>query len=179
MTTHADDSAFFDETAGTPRSQHLNNRNNDPDADASNENAPNTKAHLRIVSIESPNADDDASAPVRSNRVVLALARLVREALEAEDEASDKGAWNSAPPMSADPLLVPQGRRRKPRKLLPRSLDELRGLRAARWVRESTAGQYDHYGPDSQHEQMDRFVERFGLIDKAPAPRDPTPALAS
>ena len=67
--------------------------------------------------------------------------------------------------MSAEPVLVPQGRRRQPRKLLPRSLDELRGLRAARWVRESTAGQYDHYGPDSQHEQMDRFVERFGLID--------------
>jgi hypothetical protein len=67
--------------------------------------------------------------------------------------------------MSAEPVPAPQGRRRQPRKLLPRSLDELRGLRAARWVRESTAGQYDHYGPDSQHEQMDRFVERFGLID--------------
>lgn len=48
---------------------------------------------------------------------------------------------------------------------LPRSLDSLRGLRAARWVRESTAGQYDRYGPDSQHENMDRFVERYALVD--------------
>jgi DNA invertase Pin-like site-specific DNA recombinase len=48
---------------------------------------------------------------------------------------------------------------------LPGSLDELRGLRAARWIRESTAGQYDRYGPESQHEQMDRFAERYGLVD--------------
>lgn len=48
---------------------------------------------------------------------------------------------------------------------LPGSLDELRGLRAARWIRESTAGQYDRYGPGSQHEQMDRFAERYGLVD--------------
>ncbi|MFN8629555.1 MAG: hypothetical protein U0838_04305 [Chloroflexota bacterium] len=47
----------------------------------------------------------------------------------------------------------------------PSSLDDLRGLRAARWVRESTEGQYDRYGPESQHEQMDRFVERYGLVD--------------
>ena len=47
----------------------------------------------------------------------------------------------------------------------PGSLDELRGLRAARWIRESTAGQYDRYGPKSQHEQMDRFAERYGLVD--------------
>jgi hypothetical protein len=92
MTTHADDPAFNDEPAGATRSMHLNNRDHDSDADASNESAPNTRAHLRIVQIESPNADDDAPAPVRANRVVLAFARLVREALEAEDEASDKGA---------------------------------------------------------------------------------------
>jgi hypothetical protein len=92
MTTHADDSAFSDESAGTTASLHLTNRNNDTDPDASNESAPDTKAHLRIVPIESPNADDDAPAPFRSNRVVLAFARLVLEALEAEDEASDKGA---------------------------------------------------------------------------------------
>ncbi len=48
---------------------------------------------------------------------------------------------------------------------LPRSVDSLRGLRAARWVRESTSGQYDRFGPDSQHENMDRFVERYGLVD--------------
>jgi len=52
----------------------------------------------------------------------------------------------------------------RPRRL-PSSLDDLRGLRAARWVRESTEGQYDRYGPESQHEQMDRFVERCGLVD--------------
>ena len=50
-------------------------------------------------------------------------------------------------------------------KRLPRSLDDIRGLRAARWVRESTAGQYDRYGPASQREQQDRFIERHGLVD--------------
>jgi DNA invertase Pin-like site-specific DNA recombinase len=48
---------------------------------------------------------------------------------------------------------------------LPRSLDDIRGLRAARWIRESTAGQYDRYGPASQREQQDRFIERHGLVD--------------
>ena len=51
------------------------------------------------------------------------------------------------------------------RRTLPRSLDDLRGLRAARWVRESTQGQYDRYGPASQHENMDSFAERYGLIN--------------
>jgi DNA invertase Pin-like site-specific DNA recombinase len=50
-------------------------------------------------------------------------------------------------------------------KHLPRSVDEIRGLRAARWIRESTAGQYDRYGPASQREQQDRFIERHGLVD--------------
>ena len=50
-------------------------------------------------------------------------------------------------------------------KHLPRSLDEIGGLRAARWIRESTAGQYDRYGPASQREQQDRFIERHGLVD--------------
>ena len=35
----------------------------------------------------------------------------------------------------------------------------------ARWIRESTAGQYDRYGPASQREQQDRFIERHGLVD--------------
>ena len=48
---------------------------------------------------------------------------------------------------------------------LPRSLDDVRGLRVARWIRESTAGQYDRYGPASQREQQDRFIERHGLVD--------------
>ena len=48
---------------------------------------------------------------------------------------------------------------------LPRSLDDIRGLRVARWIRESTAGQYDRYGPASQREQQDRFIDRHGLVD--------------
>jgi DNA invertase Pin-like site-specific DNA recombinase len=52
----------------------------------------------------------------------------------------------------------------RPRRL-PRSLDDIRGLRVARWIRESTAGQYDRYGPASQREQQDRFIERHGLLD--------------
>jgi hypothetical protein len=50
-------------------------------------------------------------------------------------------------------------------KRLPRSLDDIRGLRAARWIRESTQGQYDRFGPASQREQQDRFIDRHGLID--------------
>ncbi len=48
---------------------------------------------------------------------------------------------------------------------LPDSADALRGLRAARWVRESTAGQYDRYGPDAQRELQDRAIGRLGLQD--------------
>lgn len=48
---------------------------------------------------------------------------------------------------------------------LPHSVDDLRGLRAARWVRESTAGQHDRFGPDAQREQQDRAIERYGVAD--------------
>jgi DNA invertase Pin-like site-specific DNA recombinase len=48
---------------------------------------------------------------------------------------------------------------------LPRSLDEVGGLRVARWIRESSAGQFDRYGPASQREQQDRFIERHDLVD--------------
>jgi DNA invertase Pin-like site-specific DNA recombinase len=48
---------------------------------------------------------------------------------------------------------------------LPRSIDELRGLRAARWIRESTSGQFDRYGPDAQRELEARSIARLGLID--------------
>ncbi len=48
---------------------------------------------------------------------------------------------------------------------LPASPDDLAGLRAARWVRESTAGQYDNWGPDAQAEQADRMIERYGLTE--------------
>lgn len=46
-----------------------------------------------------------------------------------------------------------------------RTLDDLRGLRYARWIRESTAGQYDRFGPESQERSIATFVERFGLVD--------------
>lgn len=52
---------------------------------------------------------------------------------------------------------------------LPRSLDDLAGLRAARWTRESTAGQYDAFGPDAQREQQNRAIERYGLADSGVA----------
>lgn len=48
---------------------------------------------------------------------------------------------------------------------LPRSLDDLTGRRAARWIRESTRGQFDNFGPDAQRDQQDRTIERHGLID--------------
>ncbi len=48
---------------------------------------------------------------------------------------------------------------------LPASLDQLPGLRAARWARESTRGQLDRFGPDAQRYQQDRVIESFGLVD--------------
>lgn len=38
-------------------------------------------------------------------------------------------------------------------------------MRAARWFRESTAGQWDNFGPDAQREQQDRAIERYELVD--------------
>lgn len=48
---------------------------------------------------------------------------------------------------------------------LPASVDDLRGLRAARWIRESTAGQYDRYGPEVQDGQIGAAIRRLGLVD--------------
>ena len=48
---------------------------------------------------------------------------------------------------------------------LPQSLDQVGGMRAARWFRESTAGQWDNFGPDAQREQQDRAIARYGLAD--------------
>ncbi len=48
---------------------------------------------------------------------------------------------------------------------LPAAVEELRGLRAARWIRESTSGQFDRYGPDAQAELQDRALARLGLTD--------------
>jgi hypothetical protein len=51
------------------------------------------------------------------------------------------------------------------KRALPASLDHIAGLRAARWFRESTAGQWDNFGPDAQREQQDRAITRYGLLD--------------
>ena len=51
------------------------------------------------------------------------------------------------------------------KRVLPRELDDLGGMRAARWFRESTAGQWDNFGPDAQREQQDRAIERYALVD--------------
>lgn len=48
---------------------------------------------------------------------------------------------------------------------LPGALDELRGLRAARWLRESTPGQFDRFGPEAQREQQDQAIARHQLVD--------------
>lgn len=48
---------------------------------------------------------------------------------------------------------------------LPASVDELRGLRAARWIRESSKDQADRFGPDSQRRAQDDAIARFGLVD--------------
>ena len=45
------------------------------------------------------------------------------------------------------------------------TVDELRGKRAARWVRESTPGQFDRYGPEAQRELQDQAIASLGLID--------------
>ena len=43
------------------------------------------------------------------------------------------------------------------------SIDELTGLRARAWVRESTKRQFDRHGPESQRKNMRTFTDRFGL----------------
>lgn len=50
-------------------------------------------------------------------------------------------------------------------KRLPRSLHDLEGLRAALWIRESTAGQYENFGPDAQARKYADALDRFRLID--------------
>lgn len=51
------------------------------------------------------------------------------------------------------------------RRTLPQSIRDLAGRRAALWVRESTAGQFDAFGPDAQREQYDRALRRYELVD--------------
>jgi len=49
--------------------------------------------------------------------------------------------------------------------LLPRSTAELKGLRAARWIRESRPGQVDKSGPVAQRFEQDDGIMREGLLD--------------
>ena len=48
---------------------------------------------------------------------------------------------------------------------LPREAAELRGRRAARWIRESTPGQLDRFGPPSQRRMQDTAIAELGLAD--------------
>jgi hypothetical protein len=48
---------------------------------------------------------------------------------------------------------------------LPRRPENLRGLRAGRWVRESSGRQLDKYGPTAQRAMQGRAIEELGLID--------------
>ena len=48
---------------------------------------------------------------------------------------------------------------------LARGASELRGRRAARWIRESTPGQLDRWGPPSQRRMQDAAIEELGLMD--------------
>ena len=49
--------------------------------------------------------------------------------------------------------------------MLPRTLDDLAGLRAAHWGRESTGRQADRFGPAAQREQRARAIERYEMVD--------------
>jgi DNA invertase Pin-like site-specific DNA recombinase len=51
------------------------------------------------------------------------------------------------------------------RRTIPRSIEAVAGLRAARWFRESTSGQFDNFGPDAQRRQQDDAIARYGLVD--------------
>lgn len=55
------------------------------------------------------------------------------------------------------------------RRLLPANADELRGLRARRYVRVSSEEQGTKYGPDFQHDEIDRAAKRLGIIETGPA----------
>lgn len=48
---------------------------------------------------------------------------------------------------------------------LPSDAEGLTGLRSASWVRVSTKGQQDNFGPDAQRRQIGRAVEKLGLLD--------------
>lgn len=47
---------------------------------------------------------------------------------------------------------------------LPRSTEDLRGRRAAIWIRESTRGQYLNSGPDAQRAMVTAAIDRLGMV---------------
>ncbi len=55
--------------------------------------------------------------------------------------------------------------RHSPTSNLPQDLDHVGGLRAARWLRESTRGQMDYFGPAAQARLIDDAIARHGLRD--------------
>jgi DNA invertase Pin-like site-specific DNA recombinase len=55
--------------------------------------------------------------------------------------------------------------RSRPTPTLPPDLDHVRGLRVARWLRESTPDQMDYYGPAAQTRVIEDAIKRFGLRD--------------
>ncbi len=55
--------------------------------------------------------------------------------------------------------------RRRVSRRLPESKDELRGLRYAVWLRESTEGQFERYGPDAQMNAIRRAAARLGVVE--------------
>ena len=48
---------------------------------------------------------------------------------------------------------------------LPASRDELAGLRAAHWGRESSGRQADRFGPKAQRHQRAEAIKRLGMVD--------------
>ena len=48
---------------------------------------------------------------------------------------------------------------------LPANTEELRGLRVARWIRESSGRQLDKYGPTAQMAMQGRAIAELGLVD--------------
>lgn len=48
---------------------------------------------------------------------------------------------------------------------LPAVVEDLRGLRAARWIRESSRRQADRYGPDSQRRMQQAAIAELALAD--------------
>jgi DNA invertase Pin-like site-specific DNA recombinase len=55
--------------------------------------------------------------------------------------------------------------RNLPAKALPLNVESIRGLRVAAWLRESTSGQFDFYGPLAQAQLIAGAIERHGLLD--------------